>query len=391
MRRRPLLGIGLAAFVLAGVWYVWRVPSWIEPVRWTPEPDPGLTGEFAPNTVLADLVHVAQGAQGPEDVEPGPDGWLYASLRDGRIVRFHPHRPDTFETFADTKGYPLGIEFDSRGHLVVADGDLGILEVSPAGVVGVLLDGIDGERMRFPDDVAVARDGTIWFSDAYQRGPADMHMNAWEGVASGRLVAFDPAGGTATTRLDGLMFANGVALGPDDAYVLVTELFGARVVRLWLKGPRRGTHDVFLRALPGYPDNVAFDGRDTFWLAVVAQRSRAFERWSRLPSARAFVAKAPLLDAPHPFPAYRSGRYLAWVVGVDTTGVVRFNLQDAPGDYGAITSACAYGDYLYLGSVRMRSVGRFDLAAYVRDRERGHSPLPGHGAQPYHPGAKRPE
>jgi sugar lactone lactonase YvrE len=345
---------------LAGYAVFW--PCWIDPVAWTPEPDPGLVGVYAPNTALERVEPLARGASGPEDIELGPDGWLYASLRDGRIVRFDPQHSDSFQTFVDTRGYPLGLEFAADSCLVVADGERGLLEVNPEGTIRVLLDQIDGTRFRFPDDLAIAADGTIWFSDMYQTGPADLQMNAWEGVASGRLVAFQPATGIASVPLDGLRFANGVAMGPGDAYVLVTELFGARIVRLWLKGPRRGTHDVFLGALPGYPDNVTFDGADTFWIAMVSPRTRAFERWSQYPFVRAFVAKAPLFEAPHPIPSLRTHHYQAWVVGVDTTGVVRYNLQNAPGEYGALTSANAYDGQLYLGSIRMDFVGRFDLA-----------------------------
>ena len=39
---------------------------------------------------------------------------------------------------------------------------------------------------------------------------------------------------------DQLLFANGVAVGPDDAYVLVNETAAYRVMRYWLKGEKAG-------------------------------------------------------------------------------------------------------------------------------------------------------
>jgi sugar lactone lactonase YvrE len=354
--------IAAIGLVVAFLYYAMFWPCWIDPVAWTPDPDPGLTGVFAANDALTRVTPLARGADGPEDVELGPDGWLYASLRDGRIIRFDRDHADTFQVFTNTHGFPLGLEFDIRGELIVADGDRGLLAVAPDGGVRVLLDGIGGVRFRFADDLAIAGDGIIWFSDAYDQGPADLQMNAWEGKATGRLLSLDPASGEARLHVSGLSYANGVTLGPDDDYVLITEMLGARVVRYWIKGPRRGEHETFLSALPGYPDNIAFDGARTFWLAFVSTRTPAYERWSRYPAVRAFVAKAPLLQAPHPVPSLRNHRYMAWVVGVDTTGVVRHNLQTPVGDYGTITSANAYGGYLYLGSIRMKSVGRFDLS-----------------------------
>ena len=364
MRRRHRIVLWSAAIALAGAFVLYAIfwPCWIEPVAWTPDPNPGLTGAFAPNHALARVTALAPGADGPEDVELGPDGWMYASLRDGRIIRFDPQDPDTFQVFTHTHGFPLGLEFDARGELIVADGDRGLLAIAPDGGVRVMLEGINGARFRFADDLAITEAGTIWFSDAYDTGPPDLQMLAWEGKASGRLLSFDPASGEARVHVSGLRYANGVTLGPRDEYVLITEMLGARVVRYWIKGPRRGEQDVFMRELPGYPDNIAFDGTDTFWMAFVSPRTPAYERWSRYPFVRAFVAKAPLMQAPHPVPSLRNHRYMAWVVGVDTTGVIRHNLQTPVGDYGAITSANAYGGYLYLGSIRMKSVGRFDLS-----------------------------
>jgi sugar lactone lactonase YvrE len=348
---------GVAIAVIAAIGYLVLWPSWIHPVAWQPEPNPGFTGDFSQNTHLAGVERVIAGALGPEDVELGPDGWLYTGLRGGRIVRFHPLRPDTFDVFADTESDPLGLEFDAAGNLIVADSKLGLLEVSPDGV-RVLLDRVQDTPISFCDDVAIAADGTIWFTDMYRRPPDDLHMNAWEGVPSGRLIAFERESGEATVRLDGLRFANGVTLGPHDNYVLVTELLGARVMRLWLKGERRGESDVFLGGLPGNPDNVTFDGKNTFWIALVSPRSRPFERWGPHPFLRAVAAKIPGYDPPHPIPAFRTKEFHGWVIGVDTTGVVRANLQGPPGGYGAVTSANAYDGSLYLGSIRMAAVGR---------------------------------
>src|SRR6186997_1868062 len=82
MRRRRIV-LWSAAIALAGAFVLYAIfwPCWIEPVAWTPDPNPGLTGAFAPNHALARVTALAPGADGPEDVELGPDGWMYASMR----------------------------------------------------------------------------------------------------------------------------------------------------------------------------------------------------------------------------------------------------------------------------------------------------------------------
>ena len=69
-------------------------------------------------------------------------------------------------------------------------------------------------------------------------------------------MSYNPASGTTTVRLENPHFANGVALGPKEDYVLVTETPGARITRLWLKGNKAGTMDVFIA---GYPDNISYN------------------------------------------------------------------------------------------------------------------------------------
>ncbi len=98
---------------------------------------------------------------------------------------------------------------------MVADGYRGLLRVNPgSGRVEVLTDGADGVPFRFTDDVDVASDGTIYFTDASSKfGPA-MHArdDIIEHGGHGRFLKFDPASGATTVLIDGLQFANGVAL-----------------------------------------------------------------------------------------------------------------------------------------------------------------------------------
>jgi hypothetical protein len=109
----------------------WPVP--IDPVAWRPDADPGLAGPYAINEDLAPL-EVLEPAVGfgPEDVARSADGRFYTGLLDGRIVRFDGRGA---ETWVDTGGRPLGLEFDAAGRLIVADADRGLLAVSPDGTI----------------------------------------------------------------------------------------------------------------------------------------------------------------------------------------------------------------------------------------------------------------
>ena len=56
-------------------------------------------------------------------------------------------------------------------------------------------------------------------------------LDLMEHTRNGRLLVYDPETGRATTLLDGLSFANGVAVSPDQSFVLVNETGEYRVIR----------------------------------------------------------------------------------------------------------------------------------------------------------------
>ncbi len=335
---------GLAAYLATAA-----VP--FEPVAWTPPANPGQTGPFAANERLKGATLAAAGP-GPEDVARGADGLLYAGLADGRIVRLKADGSTPPETVAETGGRPLGLHAAPDG-LYVADAERGLLAVSLDGTVRTLTDAVDGARMVFVDDLDVAADGSIWFSDASARfGLSDNILDVWEGRATGRLLTYDPRSGDTKVQASGLRFANGVALGPNEDYVLVNETLGYRVTRLWLKGPKAGTRDVFIDSLPGFPDNISFDGRDTFWIALVAPRQDQLDALASRPTLRRMLYAALRLfgvAGPEPEP-------YGWIIGVGLDGRVKANLQDPSGRVHTVTSVNRYGDMLVLGSLTMDSI-----------------------------------
>ena len=161
----------------------------------------------------------------------------------------------------------------------------------------------------------------------------------------GRLLKYDPASGKTTVLLSGLQFANGVTVGPDDAYVLVNETGNYDVVRYWLKGDKAGSSEVFIANLPGLPDGICFNGRDTFWLAIYAPRDKLLDAVAGLPFLRKITMRLPQALMPKP---ERRG----FVLGLDLNGKVIHNLQDPRGDsFAPITAAKEANGMLYFGSV----------------------------------------
>ncbi|MBT8441138.1 MAG: SMP-30/gluconolactonase/LRE family protein, partial [Gammaproteobacteria bacterium] len=254
LRALAIIGLCAVAIVIYAL-----ATSKVDPVVFEPGPNPGLTGVFAPNAAVGEATMLLKGVGvGPEDIAAAPDGWMYTGYQEGRIVRFNS--AGDHEEFAVTGGYPLGMRVDGNNQLIVADADLGLLRVSANGNIEVLASSVDGTPMKFVEALDIASDGTIWFSDASTRFSHHDAMYIFvEGRADGRLLSYSPDTGEVRVHLDDLFWSNGVAVAPGDEFVLVSETAGFRLRRLWLKGHKAGTNDLFIDGLPGAPDNLSVD------------------------------------------------------------------------------------------------------------------------------------
>ena len=245
------------------------------------------------------------------------------------------------------------MDFDGDGNLIVADAYKGLLSVSPQGEVTVLAAEHAGVPFRLTDDVDVAADGTIYFSDASSKfSVADSRLDFLEHWPNGRLLSYDPATGETTLLLDKLYFANGVAVSPDGSFVLVVETAKYRIQRYWLMGERAGESEIFIDNLPGFPDGVSSNGRETFWVALYSPRVPSLDRLLPHPFWRKVIARLPGWLQPAPL-------HHGFVLGLDPEGNVIHNLQDAsPDAYAPVTSVEEWGGALYLGSLTAPAIGR---------------------------------
>jgi sugar lactone lactonase YvrE len=342
--------LGILALIL--VWVFW--PASIDPVVYNPPAGAGFVGAFAPNERLegAEVISLENG-RGPEDVAVDNEGRIYGGLHDGRIVRFSPDGKgqQTFATIVG--GRPLGLHFDTAGNLIVADAWKGLLSISADGAISTLTTGHGGRPFLFTDDLDIASDGKIYFSDASDTyGQPEYRLDLLEARPHGRLMVYDPASDETDMLLDDLYFANGIALSQNEDFVLVNETGRYRVTRYWLTGDKAGTSDVFFDNLPGFPDGISSNRRGTFWLALPSPRNPLMDKVHPNPWLKALLSKLPTFMQPS---AIKHGI----VVALDEDGNVLETLHDTDGELvHMITSAEQVGDMLYLGSLEAPQIVR---------------------------------
>ena len=346
----------LLVLIAGAMVYLLVAPVQITPAAWTPPAAPALTGPYQQNNRLAAIQRMPLGdGHKPEDVAIDAQGRIYTGFEDGRIIQLQPGGQQP-RVFANTQGLPLGLAFDKSGNLVITDAIKGLLSVDQTGAVTVLTTEVDGAKFGCLNDLDIAADDTIYFTEASRKYPmSKFAADIIEHQPNGRFLAYDPKTQKTRTILNGIYFANGVAISPDQSFALVAETGLYRILKVWLSGPQQGQHEVFIDNLPGFPDGVSSNGKDKFWVALVTPRDAVFDRILPYPFARKMVFRLPKFL--HPAPK----RY-SFVLGLDSTGKVIENLQNgAPDCYAQIANVVEHHGALYFGSIGENTIGKLSL------------------------------
>lgn len=351
--KKAFLALCLLVLALGAYLLLWPTP--IDPVAYEPPDAPAMSGRWAPNTLLRSAKKLARGQlNGPEDLAMDAAGNLYAGTADGLIRRLGAQ--GKLETVADTGGRPLGVAVDEDGRLLVADAWKGLLSVSAGGGVETLSTQARGVPFAFTDDLAIAGDGTVYFSDASSRFHQPEYLyDLLEARPHGRLLRYEPASGRTAVLADDLYFANGVALAEDESFVLVNETYRYRISKHWLQGPRAGETEILMDNLPGFPDNIARSPRGTFWVAFFTVRNPRMDAMHPSPLVKSIVSRLPKAFWPKPAP-------YGFIAEIDGEGNVLRTLQDPGGErISTITSVLEHDGNLYLGSLYNDYIGRVRL------------------------------
>jgi ribose transport system permease protein len=323
---------------------------------------------YALNDQLGDVSLIGLGKlDGAEDVIFDAQDNLYCGDRLGNIVRFEGPDYKEGRVFAHIGGHPLGLAFDQAGLLYVCVGGMGLYRVHPDGRAEKATDQtnrsplsiIDDSRMRLADDLDIAPDGRIFFSEATTRydmetWPAD----ALESRGSGRIVCYDPAKNTTRTVLRKLVFPNGVCVETGGQSLLFAESWACRISRYWFAGPKEGQVERVIENLPGYPDNINRASDGNYWMALMGMRSPALDLALRMPDFRRRMA---LEVAPDEwlYPNINAG----CIVKFAADGKVIETLWDRHAEnHPMITSMREHKGALYLGGILNNRIGKHMLA-----------------------------
>ncbi|KAL1199759.1 Protein STRICTOSIDINE SYNTHASE-LIKE 4 [Cardamine amara subsp. amara] len=301
----------------------------------------------------------------PEDIAYNKDtGLIYTGCVDGWVKRVSIHHDSAndsvVEDWVNTGGRPLGIAFGIHGEVIVADAYKGLLSISDDGKKTELLtDEAEGVRFKLTDAVVVADNGVLYFTDAsYKYNISQYAFDLLEGKPHGRLLSFDTITRVTRVLLRDLYFANGVSISPDQTHLVFCETVMRRCSKYYISEDRV---EVFIQGLPGYPDNIRYDGDGHYWIAMITGETTSWKLGTKYPLLRKLVAMATKYGFELMFMKN------AGIMQVDLNGNPIALYNDHP--FSHITSGVKIGNHLYCGSLLHSYITRLDLLKYPAQKK----------------------
>lgn len=193
---------------------------------------------------------------------------LFSDIPNNRILRW---TEEGVTTFRAPSNYSNGHTRDLQGRLISCEhGTRRVTRTEWDGSITVLADSYQGKRLNSPNDVIVARDGAIWFSDPHYGIMTDYEgfKAAQELPCSVYRIALD---GSIAAMITDMACPNGLAFSPDESRLYVADtgrMFSddPQTIRLFdmVEGrPVNGRH--FHRIDTGCADGIRTDVEGNLW------------------------------------------------------------------------------------------------------------------------------
>jgi len=200
-----------------------------------------------------------------------PEGRLYVTdIPHGRVFRISP--AGEWSLIAEYDGWPNGLKIDGQGRIIITDYRHGLMRLDPdSGAVTPLITHHRSESFKGVNDLAIAANGDIYFTDQGQTGWQD---------PTGRVFRLRPSG-ELEKLIDTIPSPNGIALNAEQTQLYVGVTRANAVWRLQLVGGGVSNAGTWLQLSGGLsgPDGLAADAEGGL---VVAHAGLCVWRFDRL-------------------------------------------------------------------------------------------------------------
>ena len=227
-----------------------------------------MTSDLADPASLERLWTGATWSEGPAWI-PTTARLRWSDVVGDRILEFDATTGEVSE-YARAVEYVNGRTLDLDGEVVQCSHGLRRVERDVGGTVSPIVDRFEGRRFNSPNDVVVASDGAIWFTDPpYGLGADGREGHPGEQEYGGCFVfRFDERRGELSAQVTDMVHPNGLAFSPDESLLYVADTSGPLDIRVYdMAGGRvsTGSGRSFAAVRPGASDGFRVDVEGRIW------------------------------------------------------------------------------------------------------------------------------
>jgi gluconolactonase len=205
----------------------------------------------------------------------GDGGYLlWSDIPNNRIMRWLEDDGHV-SVFRANSNYSNGNTRDREGRLITCEHDTRrVTRTEPDGTITILLDTFQGKRLNAPNDVVVAADGAIWFTNPGYGIFGNYEGHLAEPELPPRVYRLDARSGQATVVADDFDKPNGLAFSSDEKklYIIDSGLThgGRSNMRVFdVNGDKLAHGKVFAENFaPGFTDGVRTDIDGNVWCSM---------------------------------------------------------------------------------------------------------------------------
>ena len=147
---------------------------------------------------------------------------LFSDIPNNRMLRWTPGVG--ISTYRAPSNYANGHTRDREGRLISCEhGTRRVTRTDHDGTIRVLADRYEGKPLNSPNDVVVARDGGVWFSDPHYGIKTNYEGFASEQENACVVYRVDPDTGAIDAMVEDMNCPNGLAFSPDESLLYVAD------------------------------------------------------------------------------------------------------------------------------------------------------------------------
>ena len=198
---------------------------------------------------------------------------IFSDIPNNRMLQWD-EQSGVVSLFRSPSNFANGNTRDRQGRLITCEHDSRrVTRTEPDGAITILMDRFEGKRLNAPNDVVVANDGAIWFTDPGYGILMNYEGHKDEFELPTYVYRLDPQTGNATVVADDFVKPNGLCFSPDEKrlYIVDTGIShdanGPAHIRVFdvVSGKKLRNGKLFVDMRPGMADGIRCDRDGNVW------------------------------------------------------------------------------------------------------------------------------